>query len=231
VRDFLIVVSFLLLASSVQAQEADAPKIEPTPRWDPDIVKSYLEKRSADMATDVPADPVLAAPEPPKVISLPQPARQKTYLDGMEPNQVLAKLGKPSLDRRDGRVRMLQFTGKTCILDVLFWRAPINPQPGPQHVEARTLKGGKTDTDFCLQKQLAARGISMPRTTVPVPPPVVSPPAASPTPPAPPGPVPELKTEPLPPPVQTVTPADSAPKPPLPAPGLSYPLGGPAPPK
>jgi hypothetical protein len=207
----------------VSAQEPAEPRIDPVPRWDPDVVKTYLEKQSIPAAAP-PAPAPAALPSSPTLRSSP-----KTLLDGLDAPQVLTKLGKPSLDRRDGRVRLLQFTGKTCVLDVLFWRAPVNPSTAVQHMEARTLRGDTSNTETCLRAQLASRGQSLPKVA---PPPVITPPVATPTPPAPSTPAPETNAQPLPPRVPTALPAPvPTPTPPLPAPGLSYPLGGPLPPK
>jgi hypothetical protein len=216
----------ILLTVPALAQENPAPKIEPTPRWDADVVRAMLQKEESVAAPVAAPDP--PAPTAPQLIPLPQEA--PTYLTGMEPNQVLAKLGKPSLDRRDGRLRMLQFTGRTCILDVVFWRAPVNPAPGALHVEARSLKGDRTETNACLQKQLAARGISVPK-PAPVEAASVTEQAAAPIPPAQAAIHHEIHAEPLAPANPPAAATDPAPRRPLPAPGLSYPLGGPPPPQ
>ncbi len=202
-----------LLAAPAMSQETELPRIEPEPRWDVESIRDYFRQKEVSApASETPAAPALPSPAP--IITAP-----KTLLHGLSSDAVMAKLGKPALDRHDGRVRLLQYSGKTCVLDVLLWRKPTTTSFIVQHVESRTLKAEKSDLVGCLQKQYAARGLKYEV-------------AAAPIPPAPMAPVPTVQTDP---PSDASAPAQPAiipptPTPQQPVPGLSYPLGGQQPP-
>jgi hypothetical protein len=210
------------IASPLFAQEVEAPRIEAQPRWDADVVRDYLRQQTGEQTvTDAPPTiPETAAlqPEPLPV------AKPKTQLHGQSIDVVIKKLGTPSLDRRDGRIRLLQFVRPACTLDVIFWRSANQTNLIAHHVESRSARGTPTDLSSCLQKQYAARGFKYEVAQLPAP---------APTPAAPQSPAPVMKTEPLAPPSSvTETPAiPPEPIPPQPVPGLSYPLGGAQPPQ
>lgn len=197
-------------------QEAETPRIDAEPRWDADVVRAYLKQNES--AATLPPEPV---PDPASVIPLPAPTPEATtLLHGKEADDVLAKLGKPTLDRRDGRVRLLQFSRSACVLDVVLWRPAAAPVQLVHHVESRTAKGVASDLTTCLKKQYAARGITYEMAAVPIP--------AAPQPPAHPVTAPPVSL-----PASSEKPPEVLPAPiqPQPVPGLSYPLGGTPPPQ
>ncbi len=199
----------VLLGTPAISQEMESPRIEPEPRWDVEAIRDYF--RGKDGSKPGAQTP----PEPSALPPLPLSANPKTLLHGLSPEAVISKLGKPVLDRRDGRVRVLQYSDRMCVLDIILWRKQTATSFTVQHVESRTLKAEKSDLTSCLQKHYAARGLTYEVAAAPIPPAPMAPaPVAqngSPTPPAAPD-------------QPAVIPP--APKPPQPAPGLSYPLGG-----
>jgi hypothetical protein len=212
--------SFLLctiFSVGVLAQETETPRIDAEPRWNADVVRDYLKQ--SDMQSPATAE-VPPQPEAVQAVTPPAPPQAATLLHGKEADMVLAKLGKPTLDRRDGRVRLLQFSRPACVLDVVLWRSPASPLQAVHHVESRTAKGVPSDLTTCLKKQYAARGLSYEM-------------AAAPIPPAPPPPVPAVTTTPSSAPLSPAPLPEALPAPtqPQPAPGLSYPLGGVSPPQ
>ncbi len=196
----------------ISAPENQAPRIEPEPRWNPDVIRAYLKEQNTAYA------PI---PEPTTVLPVAKPAPLAAPIsalawDSAAPDFVIAKLGSPTLDRRDGRIRMLQFARGGCVLDVMLSRRADATDFGVRSLAARTRVGGSIGALECLNDQLGARKqarISLaaikPAPTQPAQPDPVQSPAA-------------MISVPL----LTAGPASVTPPPPALVPGLSYPLGG-----
>jgi hypothetical protein len=92
----------------------------------------------------------------PVPVPLPQPKPQ-TQLIGRGPDEVVALLGSPSLDRTEGPARQLQFMNASCVLDVFFYPDRRSGRVAATHVEARSRTGQAFDTQSCVEA-LAARG-------------------------------------------------------------------------
>jgi hypothetical protein len=198
------------------APEQQTPRIEPEPRWNPDVVRAYLKEQNA--AYNAVPEPAIELPAPaPSAVPAPAPVQSAALAwDGEAPDLVIARLGPPTLDRRDGRIRMLQYARSGCILDVMLSRRAGATDFGVRSFAARTRAGASTNPLACLNGQLSAR--RQPRISLAV----LSPPPIPPKPPAPTPATASLPSVPLLAPVPTA----AAPPPPALVPGLSYPLGG-----
>lgn len=98
-----------------------------------------------------PARTPAARPAP----AAPPPVAGMERLLGQTAEAAIGLLGTPSLDRREGPARQLQFAG-ACILDIFYY-----PQPGTQPVatfaEARLSNGRDLPAGECLRQLLSAR--------------------------------------------------------------------------
>jgi hypothetical protein len=151
---------WLCAASPVYAQVQEAPP----QRWDTDTVKQMLREIEIerDKALGARAQKDDAAPAP---LAVPQRPQQtaKAPLIGLSVAAIAAKLGVATLARKDGKVQLLQYLRTACVLDVFFYDGLS------RYIEARSNSGANLETNQCLRKQLAARGISLPESTAPAP--------------------------------------------------------------
>lgn len=104
---------------------------------------------SACATLDTPAPPPAAEPVRP-ILPKPAPPPAKLTAEavkGLSPRQVLAVFGAPSLTRSEGAMSVLQFTGGSCIVDMVFdgSRAVI-------YLEARAKSGIPIDVQPCLDR-------------------------------------------------------------------------------
>ncbi len=72
--------------------------------------------------------------------------------------EATALLGAPSLDRREGSARAVQFASAGCVLDVYYYPDPAAGQPTARFAEARLPTGATDAPARCFAAQLAARG-------------------------------------------------------------------------
>ena len=70
-------------------------------------------------------------------------------------------LGEPTLDRREGMARQLQFAG-ACVLDI-FYVQKVGQAPLAVHTEARLPNGRDVQPAECLQSLLKARTLVRPQ--------------------------------------------------------------------
>lgn len=96
-----------------------------------------------------------AAATPRPSVSAPPPAGPALVrIVAKSPQDVIALLGSPTLDRTEGPGRLLQFARPACVLDVYFYPDPQSGRAAARHVEAR-LKDGRTyDASACVAAQL-----------------------------------------------------------------------------
>jgi hypothetical protein len=204
---------------------APPPRIEPEPRWNPDVVKAYLKEQASRYYPEPKPEPV-ALPDPipaPRVLI--NPAQAPSVWADEPPAIVLSKLGTPTLDRRDGKVRVLQFARASCILDVLMTRRIGAPDFGVRGLTARSKAGATVAPLECLNGQLRARRLPSVSSPTEV---VTANPPPTPTAPVDQGPPPTSA------PIEVALPplaAAATPQAPAPAPGLSYPLSSEPPPQ
>jgi hypothetical protein len=90
------------------------------------------------LATVPPAAPRFAPPPP-----------GLARLLGRDAATVMALLGKPSLDRREGTARLLQFVRPPCVLDVFLY-PDAGAAPTVRTAAARRPDGSRIDAGACL---------------------------------------------------------------------------------
>lgn len=112
-------------------------------------------------ATTEPPKPV-TTPIPPEdtrpasvaVETPPPPPPSPDRLNGLTPVDVITLLGEPGLVRRDGKVQVMLFETKDCVLELVF----VEPSPDDHfhvtHLAARDRQGADTDQTACLTQIL-----------------------------------------------------------------------------
>jgi hypothetical protein len=93
------------------------------------------------------------APRPqqaPPITSQPQPqVQERGGLSGLTPNELVARLGSPALQIREGTSVKLQFRNPGCVLDAYLY-----PSTGGQlrvtHVDTRLPSGAPTNQAACM---------------------------------------------------------------------------------
>lgn len=99
---------------------------------------------------EAPAAPVeeaaIVAPPPPP----PEPAR----LEGLNPIEVQALMGEPSLVRRDAHVQVMLFEAQACVFEVIFYEPSPDAHFRVDTLNARDRRGLDTDLQTCLMQVL-----------------------------------------------------------------------------
>ena len=80
---------------------------------------------------------------------------------GQPAEAALSLLGEPSLDRREGMARQLQFAG-ACVLDIFYFQK-IGQAPLAIHTEARLPNGQDVPAGQCMQSLMKARALTKPQ--------------------------------------------------------------------
>lgn len=95
------------------------------------------------------------APAPLEAPRIVPPGMEKVM--GKPAEAALGMLGSPSLDRREGPARQLQFAG-ACVLD-LFYYPDAGARAGAvaRHADARLPNGQALGADSCFKALVAAR--------------------------------------------------------------------------
>jgi hypothetical protein len=152
------------MPARAQVQEASPP------RWDTETVRQMLRDIEAARNTAVAARAQKDAAAPVPVVATPaiKTAPQKAQMAigpllGLSAATITAKLGSASFTRTDGKAQLLQFARQPCVLDVFLY-AGLS-----RYIEARSSSGASFESDACLRKQLASRGLSLPDQAAPVP--------------------------------------------------------------
>ena len=97
-----------------------------------------------------------AAPPPRAAAAVPPPAPAAAMLGldsvmGSSARNLIARLGAPGLDSREGGARKLQFLGAACVLDAyLYPPREGRGEPVVTHVDARLPDGRDMDRASCL---------------------------------------------------------------------------------
>ena len=89
---------------------------------------------------------ILPVEEEAAPIKLPEPDR----LAGLNPKQVQALVGEPSLVRRDGAVQVMLFESATCVLEIIFYEANPDAHFIASQLNARNRTGTETELQACL---------------------------------------------------------------------------------
>lgn len=70
---------------------------------------------------------------------------------GRTARALIALLGEPGLDLREGPGRKLQFLGSSCVLDAYLYAPRRGGDPVVTHVDARLPDGRDTDKAACVE--------------------------------------------------------------------------------
>lgn len=66
---------------------------------------------------------------------------------------LVKRFGEPRLDLAEGDAHKLQFSGKSCVLDIFLYPLSAGAQPTATHVEARLRQGGApADAGACIRE-------------------------------------------------------------------------------
>jgi hypothetical protein len=66
---------------------------------------------------------------------------------------LVRRFGEPRLDLAEGDAHKLQFSGKSCVLDIFLYPLSAGAQPTATHVEARLRQGGApADAGACIRE-------------------------------------------------------------------------------
>jgi hypothetical protein len=96
-----------------------------------------------------PAPPVRAA-GPPPAAAAPRPLAGLEAVMGRNARVLVALLGDPGLDVREGPARKLQFLGPACVLDAYLYPPRGGGEPVVTHVDARMPDGRDIDRASCV---------------------------------------------------------------------------------
>jgi hypothetical protein len=89
--------------------------------------------------------PVVQAPPP-----RPLPVAGLEGVIGSTARTLVAQLGRPDLELREGRARKLQFLGPACVLDAYLYPPRSGAEPVVTHVDARLPDGREMDRASCV---------------------------------------------------------------------------------
>jgi hypothetical protein len=101
----------------------------------------------APAPTFAPATEPTAAPRP---APAPLPAPKPSRLSGLNPKQVQALMGTPSLVRRDGAMQVMLFEQGPCVFEIIFYEPTPDTHFRAEHLNARDRNGTDTDLQTCL---------------------------------------------------------------------------------
>lgn len=109
------------------------------------------------IAACAPTTPRIAPPPPaPPAV----PGMEKII--GQPVGGATALLGAPTLDRSEGRARVLQFARAGCVLDIYYWPDAKAGQPLATFAEARLRDGRAQEAGACMAQQLAGSAAPAP---------------------------------------------------------------------
>ena len=77
------------------------------------------------------------------------------HLLSLDPVAVVDAMGVPDFVRRDGPAQVLQYTGKTCVLDIVFYEESAGAGYMAKSIFARDTNGGAVNKDQCLSSFFA----------------------------------------------------------------------------
>jgi hypothetical protein len=110
---------------------------------------------AACVAPQAPAPPVAPIAAPP-----PSSASGLEAVMGATAQRLIAQLGNPDLDLREGPARKLQFLGPACVLDAyLYPPRSGRGEPVVTHVDARQPDGREMDRASCVAALTAQRQV------------------------------------------------------------------------
>jgi hypothetical protein len=94
------------------------------------------------------APPVRSTPPP--VAAAPRPLAGLEAVMGRNARALVALLGDPGLDVREGPARKLQFLGPACVLDAYLYPPRGGGEPVVTHIDTRQPDGRDIDRASCV---------------------------------------------------------------------------------
>ena len=100
--------------------------------------------------------PVLAGCVAPAAEAPPVAPAARTSVGGLDgvigrtARTLIAQLGQPDLELREGPARKLQFLGAACVLDAYLYPPRSGAEPVVTHVDARQPDGREMDRASCV---------------------------------------------------------------------------------
>lgn len=80
-------------------------------------------------------------------------ARGTDGVIGSEANALTRRFGTPRIDLSEGDARKLQFTGRSCVLDIFLYPLEAGAAPVATHIATRARQGGAAaDSAFCIRE-------------------------------------------------------------------------------
>jgi hypothetical protein len=95
------------------------------------------------------AAPAVRPPAQRHTVPVPRP-RGLDDVMGRDARALVALLGNPALDVREGPARKLQFLGPTCVLDAYLYPPRGGGEAVVTHVDARLPDGRELDRGSCI---------------------------------------------------------------------------------
>ncbi len=89
-------------------------------------------------------------PKPVPVIPVAPEPRERGALIGMSASELVARLGTPRLQIREGNSTKLQFEAQACLLDLYLYPPGGAGLARATHIDARDRDGRSTDQAGCL---------------------------------------------------------------------------------
>lgn len=125
-------------------------------RFAPFILLAACGGTQEPAATQTPAEVVAPAEEAAPLVEQPAPPEppNPARLTGLNPKEVQALIGEPSLVRRDANVQVMLFENHDCVFEVIFYEPSENEHFEAKETNARTRRGTDIDRTECLVKVL-----------------------------------------------------------------------------
>ncbi|MEX0300621.1 MAG: hypothetical protein AB3N28_16220 [Kordiimonas sp.] len=105
-------------------------------------------------ATQTPVETVVPEPVPAEIAQPAPPPPNAERLRGLNPREVQALMGEPSLGRRDANVQAMLFETNACVFEVIFYEPSDDQHFEATETNARTRRGSDVDRTECLMKIL-----------------------------------------------------------------------------
>jgi len=121
------------------------PPTQPSQPRGPQVIRP---RGQAPVPPTLPARPPRPDFRPPEVMSA--PGLEEVIRQGAP--SLVRRFGEPRLDVREGDARKLQFSGRTCVLDVFLYPLREGTEPVATWIEARRPSDGQeVDRAACVQ--------------------------------------------------------------------------------
>ena len=143
-----LIASLLLLPLIAGCVAVPPPRPAPQPQPQtgaPQVLRPRTQSPVPPTLPERPPRPDFRAPEVLRAPGLEEVIRQ-------DANGLIRRFGEPRLDVREGDMRKLQFSGRSCVLDVFLYPLREGAEPVATWVEARRASDGReVDRAACVQ--------------------------------------------------------------------------------